>query len=110
MFVDVPSADAYLMKMILHDWNDDECIHILKKIFDHAPTGGHILIIEHIISKTSYFANMFDMHMMVWGSGRERSEEEYGNLLKEAGWKFLKAWYPLNGVIGIIEGEKLELL
>ena len=110
MFVDVPSADAYLMKMILHDWNDDECVHILKKIFDHAPTGGHILIIEHIISKTSYFANMFDMHMMVWGSGRERSEEEYGNLLKEAGWKFLKAWYPLNGVIGIVEGEKLELL
>jgi hypothetical protein len=107
MFVEVPQADVYLMKMILHDWNDRECVHILKNIYDRAPAAGHVFIIEHIISESSYFASLFDIHMMVWGSGRERTEDEYVNLLKEAGWKYLSAWYPSPGVIGIIEGAKL---
>jgi hypothetical protein len=93
--------------MILHDWNDDECIHILKQIYNRSPGPGHIFIIEHVISKSSDFACLFDMHMMVWGTGRERTEEEYGDLLKQAGWKYLAVRYPSSGVIGVIEGEKL---
>jgi hypothetical protein len=106
MFVDVPTADAYLMKMILHDWNDDECVHILKNIYDRAPTAGRIFIIEHVISDKSNFASLFDMHMLVWGTGRERTEDEYSNLFKEAGWKYQAAWYPLNRIMGVIEGVK----
>lgn len=40
MFQEVPPADVYLMKMILHDWNDDECVQILSNILDAASSGG----------------------------------------------------------------------
>ncbi len=108
MFVDVPSADAYIMKMILHDWNDEECVQILKNMNHRAPKGGRVFIAEYIISDLdkTQFAALFDIHMMCWGTGRERSEQEYAGLLQEAGWNYVTSWFPQSGVIGIIEGVR----
>jgi hypothetical protein len=107
MFADVPQADAYFMKMILHDWNDEECVRILKNMHRRAPQEGRVFIVEHLISDSSAFANLFDIHMMVWGPGRERTAEEYKKLLTEAGWTWAATRFPPNGVIGIIEAAKL---
>ncbi|HKF93435.1 MAG TPA: methyltransferase, partial [Gammaproteobacteria bacterium] len=46
MFEDVPPADAYIMKLILHDWNDEECVQILETIYRSAAEGGRVFIIE----------------------------------------------------------------
>jgi hypothetical protein len=43
-------------------------------------------------------------HMMCWGSGRERTEEEYASLLQASGWRFVASHYPSHGRMGIIEG------
>ena len=107
MFVDVPPADAYVLKMILHDWNDDECVQILSNLRHRAPRSGRVFIIEHVIpdsGESPDYSALFDMHMMCWGTGRERTIREYGQLLESAGWAFEAARFPLGGAIGVIEG------
>jgi hypothetical protein len=108
MFNTVPGADAYMMKMILHDWNDEECIQILSNCRKSAPSNGLIFIIEHIVPSpdTPHFAKLFDIHMMCWGTGRERTEEEYVKLLEKSGWMFTKTWFPQSRIMGVIEGVK----
>ena len=106
MFVDVPGADAYAMKMILHDWNDDECIQVLGNLRRRVIGPGRVFIIEHVIPPTGGpdCAALFDMHMMCWGTGRERTAQEYGSLLGASGWRLQATWFPLDGAIGVVEG------
>jgi O-methyltransferase. len=109
MFVDVPPADGYVMKMILHDWNDEECIRILANASRRAPPHARMFIVEHVIPEKAdgaNFATLFDIHMMCWGTGRERTALEYASLLREAGWNPVGSWFPESGVIGVIEGAK----
>jgi hypothetical protein len=108
MFKAVPSADAYIMKLILHDWNDDECVEILRTQYAAAPAGGRVFIVEHIVPDptTPHFAKLFDIHMMCWGTGRERTEAEYAALLERAGWKYAKTWFPTSRLMGVVEGVK----
>jgi hypothetical protein len=108
MFEHVPSADAYLMKLILHDWNDDECVQILSAIHRSAADGGRIYIIEHLITDpdTPHFSKLFDIHMMCWGTGRERTAAEYAALLDRAGWTYQRTLYPACGMMGVIEATK----
>ena len=49
MFAAVPDADAYLMKMILHDWNDEECVRILRTAARSASSTGRMFIAEHLV-------------------------------------------------------------
>ncbi len=107
MFKEVPTADAYMLKLVLHDWNDQECVQILSNIRRAASGKGRVLIIEHIVpgADTPHFAKLFDIHMMCWGTGRERTEGEYARLLEAAEWKCVGSWYPSNRMIGVIEGR-----
>ena len=106
MFAAVPTADAYLMKMILHDWDDSECRDILRNIARAASPGARVFIIEHIIPDpaTPHFAKLFDVHMMCWGTGRERTIAEYAVLLKGAGWRHVRTWFPQSKMMGAVEG------
>lgn len=106
MFKEVPSVDAYTLKMILHDWDDEQCVDILSNLRRAASNVGRVFIIEHIVPgpNESHFAKLFDIPMMCWGSGRERTENEYARLLDAAGWKHTGSWYPANRMMGVIEG------
>jgi len=108
MFVDVPEADAYVMKMILHDWNDSECLQILRNLHRRAAQGARLFVIEHVIPQTGTpdYAAMFDMHMMCWGTGRERTVQEYRDLLAASGWRFETTRFPASGAIGVVEAAK----
>ena len=87
MFETVPKADEYTLKMILHDWNDVECIKILSKI-RHAATGpARVFVVEHVVPKHNvpHFSKLFDIHMRCWGAARtDRSAIQ--SLLERAGW------------------------
>lgn len=109
MFADVPAADAYFLKMILHDWNDEECIAILRTIHRHASGAGRIFIVEHVIPEANvpHTAKLFDLHMLCWGTGRERTAQEYAALLAAAGWRFLGLRLPSHGTLVVVEGEKV---
>ena len=87
MFEQVPSADLYIMKMILHDWNDEECIKILSNIHKSASDKSKIFIIEHVVPDptTPHFSKLFDIHMMCATTGRERTIEDYKSILNQSG-------------------------
>jgi hypothetical protein len=108
MFNEVPRADAYLMKMILHDWSDEECVKILSNIQKASPEGARVLIVEHVVPgpETPHFAKLFDIHMMCALTGRERTEKEYADLLQKGGLVYVKTHYPQSKSIGVIEGMK----
>lgn len=108
MFERVPAADVYLIKRVLHDWNDAECHQIMSTIHRAAGKGARMLIVEQVVpgAETPHFSKLFDVHMMVWGTGRERTAEEYATLLSEAGWTYRKTWYPSSMMLGVVEAVK----
>lgn len=107
MFIRVPPAGAYSLKMILHDWDDQECIKILSNLRAAASPEGRVFVIEQIVPgpHEPHFAKLFDIHMMCWGTGRERTETEYARLLEAAGWRHHQTWYPSDRTIGVVEGR-----
>ncbi len=108
MFTAVPPAEAYIMKRVLHDWNDAECHQILSTLHRAAPPHGRVLIIERIVPGpgTPHFAKLFDILMIIVSTGRERTLEEYAGLLEGAGWTYRQTWYPASKMLGVVEGVK----
>jgi len=86
-------GDIYLMKNIIHNLSNKQAVDILIKINNILPEKGRILIIEPVISdKNQYsFAKLFDIQMMVsQDGGKERTKEEYNQLINKAGLKLNK--------------------
>jgi hypothetical protein len=108
MFQAVPPADAYMVKRVIHDWNDQECHQILATMHRAAPQQGRVLIMEQVVPgpDAPHFSKLFDIHMMIGVTGRERTEEEYAGLLEGAGWKYRETWYPTSKMLGVVEGVK----
>jgi predicted transcriptional regulator len=108
MFEQVPTADLYIMKMILHDWNDEECTKILSNIHKSSSDKSKIFIVEHLVPDptTPHFSKLFDIHMMCATTGRERTIEEYKSVLTQSGWRYVQTHYPKSNMIGVIEGSK----
>ena len=108
MFNEVPAADAHIMKMILHDWSDDECVKILSNIYVASPKKGTVLIAEHLVPGPDipHFSKIFDIHMMCVATGRERTIDEYAQLLKSAGWKHANTFHSRSGLMGVVVGNK----
>jgi len=81
---------CYLLKQILHDWNDDQCRTILANCARRLVGGGRIYIIEMVIpdDNSPSFASLMDLYMMVMLPGRERALQEYQLLLDTSGLKF----------------------
>jgi hypothetical protein len=106
MFEAVAKADAYSLKMILHDWNDTECIKILSNIRKAATAPARVFIVEHMVPAPDvpHFSKLFDVHMMCWGTGQERTEAQYVRLLEQAGWKPSDSYYPANRQMGVVTG------
>ncbi len=86
----MPACDAYLMMDIIHDWNDEESIRILKNVRHAAPAHAKLLLIEAIIPDDSNpnFAKVLDIHMMTLLAGRQRTRGELAELLADTGFRF----------------------
>ncbi|KAL5561267.1 hypothetical protein UlMin_031014 [Ulmus minor] len=90
MFESVPKADAIILKSVLHDWGDEESIHILKKCKEAIPQDkGKVIIIEAVINKEdkTNAGLILDMVMLTQtNKGKERTLEEWAYVLGEAGF------------------------
>ena len=108
MFNEVPAADLYFMKMILHDWDDAACIKILSNIRSVLPLEGRLFIAEHIVPgpETPHFSKLFDIHMLCALTGKERTEEEYVALLEQVGFNHVQTHFPPSRIMGVIEARK----
>jgi hypothetical protein len=91
-FDDVPEADAYLLKSILHDWPDDRCVEILRSCVRALRPGGAVLVLETVLGRPGHEvqAAFSDLNMLVMPGGRERSEEEFGELFGAAGLRLAR--------------------
>src|SRR5215212_9361366 len=83
----LPVSDAYMMKHIIHDWDDERSIQILKNIRAAMPDHGKVLIIEAVApaGNEPHYSKLLDLEMLVSPGGVERTQEEYAELLGAAG-------------------------
>lgn len=109
MFQEVPSGgDAYLMKWIIHDWDDDRSLTILKNCHRAMPENGKLLLVEMIVppGNEMHFAKLLDINMLVMTGGCERTETEYADLFAQAGFKLTRI-VPTAGPTSIIEAVRV---
>lgn len=79
--------DAYLIKSVLHDWDDDKSAQILANCHRAMPAHGRVLIIEIVLEAGKPIGHphpFIDMEMMVSFGGRERTAEDFVDLLRRA--------------------------
>ena len=106
-FKSIPvKADAYFLRHILHDWNDDECRTILRNIAAECEPGNRVLVAECVVAGPNApdIGKLFDMEMMLFLSGKERTEDEYRELLESTGFEFAGVT-PTNSIISVVEGR-----
>ncbi len=91
-FQSVPEADLYLLKQILHDWDDARCATILANCARGMRPGGRVVLVEQIIPDDGRPspATLMDLNMMVMLTGRERTLAEYSSLIEGAGLRVLR--------------------
>lgn len=100
-------ADAYLLKHILHDWDDARSIAILKQCHQAMPAHGKLLVVEHIIppGNDPNIGKLLDINMLVMcPGGKERTTEEFQDLFAAAGFTLTNV-VTIPGVISVLEAQ-----
>lgn len=92
--------DAFIMCHVLHDWDDEAGAKILANCHKALPTGGKLLLVEHLLPQGGGFspAKLLDLEMLVIGGGKERTEAEYGTLLQAAGFDLARVAQTKAGI------------
>jgi ubiquinone/menaquinone biosynthesis C-methylase UbiE len=104
-FYNVPAgADAYLMKHIIHDWDDDRAVTILQNIRKAMNPKGRVLLVESIIAEGNNqdFGKLMDIEMLVSPGGKERTASEYAELFERAGLRLTRI-VPTRSAYSVIE-------
>ena len=99
-------ADAIVMKHILHDWNDDDSIRILRHCRGVLPESGRVLVVEAVVPPpgTNGWAKLLDLEMLaLTPRGRERTEAEFEALLAAGGLRMTRV-VPTASPVSVIEG------
>lgn len=105
-FQSAPSgAGAYLLRHIIHDWDDEKATRILKNIRGVISSDGRLLLVESVIppGNDPCFAKLLDLTMLVAPGGRERTADEYRELLRAAGFRLTRI-VPTAALDSVIEG------
>ncbi|ORW96185.1 hydroxyneurosporene methyltransferase [Mycobacterium sp. IEC1808] len=84
-------GEAYVLKHIIHDWDDEPSVRILRNIRSAAAPGAAVLLVETVMPEDDCesVAKWVDIEMLVINNGRERTAEEYRRLLDEAGFEMI---------------------
>jgi hypothetical protein len=108
VFQNVPEgADAYLMRVVLHDWNDEDAVKILKTCRRAIPAHGKLLLVETVLKRSNEPdpGRFNDLTMLTLAPGsRERTEVEFKELLHHAGFALVRV-IPATGLTSIVEAH-----
>jgi hypothetical protein len=110
MFADVPAADTYVIKTVMHNWDDARCVRLLANCRAGLEEGGRILGVDNVLPPMgdtgASGTKLLDMLMMLSLPGRERTEAEWQALYAAAGLRLVSIT-PINprSVESIIEGR-----
>jgi hypothetical protein len=99
-------ADAYVFRHIIHDWNDEQCVQILGHCRRVVPSDGRVLLVECVVppGNAPSIAKDFDMTMMTFPGGIERTEAEFRTLLDRTGFQ-LTSVTPTATMVSVVEGR-----
>jgi hypothetical protein len=104
-FEEVPTGgDAYIMKYILHDWNDEQSVNILRNCRASMNAKGRVLVVDNVIppGNDPSWGKLLDIQMLIIG-GRERTKKEFAAMFAEAGLKISRV-IPTPCALSIVEG------
>ncbi len=107
-FDEVPAgADAYVLRHIIHDWDEDKCLSILRNCHRAMSPESKLLVIESVIptGNEPFPGKFLDLVMLLIPGGKERTEEEYRDLFNQAGFELTQI-IPTGTEVSIIEGKK----
>jgi hypothetical protein len=107
-FESVPDgADAYLMRHIIHDWDDERCTRILRNIHRAMGAGGRLLVVEGVLppGNEPAFGKLLDLTMLVIPGGQERTREEYEALFWTGGFRLTRV-VPTQAEVSVLEGAR----
>jgi hypothetical protein len=98
-------SDAYILKSIIHDWEDREAVEILRTCRRAMREGAALLVIERDLGQPNTMpeSKFSDLNMLLGPGGRERSTEDYARLFAEAGFGFV-GFTPGGAGFGVFEG------
>jgi acetylserotonin N-methyltransferase len=103
----LPEADLFAVGRILHDWSEDKIKRLLKVIYQRLPAGGALLVAEKILNDDRVgprWAQLQSLNMLVCAEGMERTEGEYAQLLRQAGFASVEARRtnsPLDAILAV---------
>jgi hypothetical protein len=104
-----PPAEIYLLKHVLHNWDDATCLVILGNLAGGLERGGKLLLLENVLPeddlKTPLPQAMLDLYMLAVLGGRERKLSEYVELLEGSGWVFSRRLFNRPGAPDILEAR-----
>jgi SAM-dependent methyltransferase len=103
-----PGADAYLLKHILHDWDDAVCVRLLKQCRRAMPSDAKLVVCERILARDqdNRYAQLTDLIMLaLTQNGRERTEREYAALFAAAGFALLRV-APVGDELSLMQAAK----
>ncbi|MEX2208284.1 MAG: methyltransferase [Myxococcota bacterium] len=107
-FESVPSgADGYLMKYIIHDWDDEKAMRILGQCRDAMTPEGRVLVVDHVIPQGNSpdWGKLLDVMMMVGPGGQERTREEFRALFARVGLRLARV-IPTACPLSILEAVR----
>ena len=107
--VEPAGADAYLLKNVVHDWEDDDALALLRACRAACIAASRLLLVERLLPEPGDAAPpdavLFDINMLVTVGGRERSAREHAALLQAAGLRVTRV-VPTAGVLAIVEAVR----
>ena len=100
------NGDAYIMKYIVHDWNDEQCVKILANCRASMNEKGRVLVVDTVIppGNDPGWGKLLDVNMLIVG-GRERTKQEFAGLFAQAGLKLIRV-LPTKCPLSIVEGVR----
>jgi hypothetical protein len=107
MFKAVPAGgDAYIMKHIIHDWDDERAAAILRNIRRVLPDDGRVILIEAVVAPGNRpdLAKFIDIEMLMMTGGRERSADEFRALFEASGLRLTRI-VPTTSPLSVVEGR-----
>ncbi len=102
-FDPLPDADTYVLTQILHDWNDDDAVRILRRCRERMSTPeSRVFVVEQVVPDelVPHPARLLDLHMLVLLGGRERTRAQWSRLFDRAGLQ----------LVGVTGGPRSSLL
>ena len=99
-------GDLYVLRRVVHDFDDDRAVALLTNLRRHMPPGAILLLVESVVptGNEPHVAKSLDLDMLLFVGGRERTEEEFASLLERSGFEMTRV-VPTISTISLVEAR-----